>query len=80
MTDRVEIIGPVLPRHTGTKSLQTRRWRKADSNSWSHFSARAHPEPLHLDDALASVNVKLCADEITSLEEPYVRHAVVGFA
>ena len=33
----------------------------------------------HLDDALASVNVKLSADEITSLEEPYVLHAVVGF-
>jgi len=33
----------------------------------------------HLDDALASVNVKLSADEITSLEEPYVPHAVVGF-
>jgi 1-deoxyxylulose-5-phosphate synthase len=34
----------------------------------------------HLDDALASVNVKLSDDEITSLEEPYVPHAVVGFA
>ncbi len=33
----------------------------------------------HLDDALASVNVKLSADEITSLEQPYVPHAVVGF-
>ena len=33
----------------------------------------------HLDDALASVNVKLYADEITSLEEPYIPHAVVGF-
>jgi aryl-alcohol dehydrogenase-like predicted oxidoreductase len=33
----------------------------------------------HLDDALASVNVKLSADEIASLEEPYVPHNVVGF-
>jgi len=33
----------------------------------------------HLDDALASVQVKLCEDEIASLEEPYVPHAVVGF-
>jgi aryl-alcohol dehydrogenase-like predicted oxidoreductase len=32
----------------------------------------------HLDDALAAVNVKLAADEI-SLEDPYVPHAVVGF-
>jgi aryl-alcohol dehydrogenase-like predicted oxidoreductase len=33
----------------------------------------------HLEDALASVNVKLSAEEITSLEEPYVPHAVIGF-
>jgi hypothetical protein len=30
-------IGPVLPLHTGTQSLQTRRWRKRDSNLWSHL-------------------------------------------
>jgi 1-deoxyxylulose-5-phosphate synthase len=34
----------------------------------------------HLDDAIASVGVKLSDDEIASLEEPYVPHAVVGFA
>jgi aryl-alcohol dehydrogenase-like predicted oxidoreductase len=33
----------------------------------------------HLDDAIASVNVKLSTDEISALEEPYVPHAVVGF-
>src|SRR5271169_6337426 len=33
----------------------------------------------HLDDALASINVKLSGAEISSLEEPYVPHAVVGF-
>src|SRR5258706_241352 len=33
----------------------------------------------HLDDALASVAVKLTAQEIAALEEPYVPHAVVGF-
>jgi aryl-alcohol dehydrogenase-like predicted oxidoreductase len=34
----------------------------------------------HLDDAIASVDVKLSAAEIAALEEPYVPHAVVGFA
>jgi len=35
---------------------------------------------LHqLDDAVASVNVKLSVEEIAALEEPYVPHAVVGF-
>jgi aryl-alcohol dehydrogenase-like predicted oxidoreductase len=33
----------------------------------------------HLDDAIASLNVRLSADEVTALEEPYVPHAVVGF-
>ncbi|HEX3860391.1 MAG TPA: aldo/keto reductase [Stellaceae bacterium] len=33
----------------------------------------------HLDDALASLTVKLSPEEIASLEEPYVPHAVVGF-
>ncbi len=33
----------------------------------------------HLDDAIASVEVKLSDDEIAALEEPYVPHTVVGF-
>ncbi|MEA2769507.1 MAG: 1-deoxyxylulose-5-phosphate synthase [Acetobacteraceae bacterium] len=33
----------------------------------------------HLEDAIAAVTVKLSVDEIASLEEPYVPHAVVGF-
>jgi aryl-alcohol dehydrogenase-like predicted oxidoreductase len=33
----------------------------------------------HLDDALASVRVKLSEDEMALLEEPYVPHVVVGF-
>jgi 1-deoxyxylulose-5-phosphate synthase len=33
----------------------------------------------HLDDAIAAVDVRLSADEIAALQEPYVPHAVVGF-
>jgi aryl-alcohol dehydrogenase-like predicted oxidoreductase len=33
----------------------------------------------HLNDAVASVNLRLSGDEITALEEPYIPHAVVGF-
>jgi len=33
----------------------------------------------HLDDALAAVAIKLTAQEIALLEEPYIPHAVVGF-
>jgi len=34
----------------------------------------------HLDDALGSLEVKLSAEEIAALEEPYAPHPVVGFA
>jgi 1-deoxyxylulose-5-phosphate synthase len=33
----------------------------------------------HLDDAIAALSVKLSGAEATSLEEPYVPHAVAGF-
>ena len=33
----------------------------------------------HLDDAIASVDVKLSAEEVAALEAPYIPHAVVGF-
>jgi aryl-alcohol dehydrogenase-like predicted oxidoreductase len=36
--------------------------------------------PHHLDDAVAALAVRLTAEEIASLEEPYVPHAVVGFS
>ena len=34
----------------------------------------------HLDDAVAALAVKLTSDEVRSLEEPYLPHAVAGFA
>jgi aryl-alcohol dehydrogenase (NADP+) len=34
----------------------------------------------HLEDAIAAVDLKLTAEEIASLEEPYAPHPVVGFA
>ncbi len=36
-------------------------------------------KPHHLDDAIAALSVKLTPEEIASLEQPYVPHAVVGF-
>lgn len=33
----------------------------------------------HLDDAVAALSLKLTADEIATLEAPYVPHAVMGF-
>jgi aryl-alcohol dehydrogenase-like predicted oxidoreductase len=37
-------------------------------------------KPHHLDDAVKAVELKLTAEEIKSLEEPYAPHPVLGFA
>ena len=37
-------------------------------------------KPQHLDDAVAALSLRLTAEEIAALEEPYVPHPVVGFA
>jgi hypothetical protein len=34
-------------------------------------------KPNHLTDAMAALQVKLAAEEIASLEEPYVAHPVL---
>jgi aryl-alcohol dehydrogenase-like predicted oxidoreductase len=37
-------------------------------------------KPHHLQDAVAAVELKLTADEVQALEEPYVPHAVLGLS
>jgi aryl-alcohol dehydrogenase-like predicted oxidoreductase len=37
-------------------------------------------KPHHLDDAVAAVELKLTAEEVKALEEPYVAHAVQGLS
>jgi aryl-alcohol dehydrogenase-like predicted oxidoreductase len=36
-------------------------------------------KPHHLDDAVAALSLNLTPEEVSSLEEPYVSHPVVGF-
>jgi aryl-alcohol dehydrogenase-like predicted oxidoreductase len=37
-------------------------------------------KPHHLEDAVAAVGLKLTADEVKALEEPYVPHPVLGLS
>jgi aryl-alcohol dehydrogenase-like predicted oxidoreductase len=37
-------------------------------------------KPHHLGDAVAALSVRLTAEEIESLEEPYIPHPVLGFS
>jgi aryl-alcohol dehydrogenase-like predicted oxidoreductase len=36
-------------------------------------------KPDHLKDAVAALSLKLTAEEIASLEKPYVPHSISGF-
>jgi len=36
-------------------------------------------KPQHLEDAVAAVSLKLSAEEIKQLEEPYIPHGLAGF-
>jgi aryl-alcohol dehydrogenase-like predicted oxidoreductase len=35
-------------------------------------------KPHHLEDAIGALSVKLSADEVRKLEEPYIPHAIAG--
>jgi aryl-alcohol dehydrogenase-like predicted oxidoreductase len=37
-------------------------------------------KPHHLDDAVAAVSLKLTAEEVKALEEPYSPHPVLGLS
>ncbi|MDQ1432256.1 MAG: 1-deoxyxylulose-5-phosphate synthase, partial [Actinomycetota bacterium] len=37
-------------------------------------------KPQHIEDAVAAVDLELTDEEISFLEEPYLPHAVAGFA
>jgi 1-deoxyxylulose-5-phosphate synthase len=37
-------------------------------------------KPHHLEDAVAALSLKLSAEEVSSLEEPYVPHRIAGFS
>ena len=37
-------------------------------------------KPQHLEDAVAASSVKLTAEEVATLEQPYVPHPIAGFS
>jgi aryl-alcohol dehydrogenase-like predicted oxidoreductase len=37
-------------------------------------------KPHHLEDAVAALGVKLSAEEIATLEAPYIPHPILGFS
>ena len=64
----------------GGGNLGNHAWSFPEEDSRPFIKKALEATKLHhLDDALASVAVKLTAEEIAALEEPYVPHPVVGF-
>ncbi len=71
--DRIEEVA----KNRGIPMVQvSQAWVRSKSQVFAPIFGAT--EPWHLDDAVAAMNVKLTADEIKYLEEPYLPHPIVG--
>jgi aryl-alcohol dehydrogenase-like predicted oxidoreductase len=73
----VERVGEVAAARAVPMAQVALAWVLAKSEVSAPIVGASKPEQL--DDAVAAVSLKLTPQEIASLEEPYIPHAVVGF-
>jgi 1-deoxyxylulose-5-phosphate synthase len=74
----VERVGEVAARRGVPRAQVALAWLLTKPMVTSPIVGASKPQ--HLEDAMAALSLKLTAEEIASLEEPYVPHAVVGFS
>jgi aryl-alcohol dehydrogenase (NADP+) len=74
----VDRLGEIADKRGLPRAQVALAWLLAKPGVSSPIVGATRPE--HLADAIASVDVALSEDEITSLEEPYRPHEVLGFA
>lgn len=74
----VDRIGEIAHKHDVSRAQVALAWMLSKSYITSPIIGASKPH--HLDDAVAAVNVKLDADDITKLEEPYIPHPIAGFS
>jgi aryl-alcohol dehydrogenase (NADP+) len=74
----IDRVGEVAAQRGLPRAQVALAWLLAKPGVTSPIVGATKPE--HLKDAIAAVGVKLSADEIKALEEPYVPHPVAGFA
>lgn len=73
----VERVAEIASRHHVSRAVIALAWLLHKPVVTSPIIGASKPH--HLDDAVAALSLKLTAEEIAALEEPYVPHPVVGF-
>jgi aryl-alcohol dehydrogenase-like predicted oxidoreductase len=73
----VDRVGQVSERHGVCRAQVALAWMLAKPAITSPIVGATKPH--HLSDAVAALSLHLAPEEITSLEEPYVPHSVLGF-
>ncbi|WP_347557531.1 aldo/keto reductase [Robbsia sp. KACC 23696] len=73
----VEAVARVAAARNVPRAQVALAWVRSQSGITAPIVGASRPG--HLEDAIASLDLTLSAEEITSLEAPYVPHAVVGF-
>ncbi len=74
----VDRVGQVAEARGLTRAQVALAWllAKPGVTSPNHHATKPH----HLEDAITALSVRLSAEEIARLEEPYVPHPVLGFS
>jgi aryl-alcohol dehydrogenase-like predicted oxidoreductase len=73
----VERVGQVAERRGVPRAQVALAWLLGKPGVTSPIVGASRPE--HLADAAAAVSLRLDADEVVALEEPYLPHPVAGF-
>ena len=73
----IERVGEVASARGVSRARVALAWMLAQPTVTSPIVGATKPE--HLTDALAATSLKLSADELSKLAEPYVPHGVVGY-
>ncbi len=71
-------LGEISEKRSAPRAQIALAWMLAKSFVTSPIVGATKPH--HLTDAVAALSLKLTTDEITSLEEPYTPHPVLGFS
>ena len=74
----IDRVGEVAAAHKLPRAQVALAWLLAKPGVTAPIVGATKPE--HLRDAVAAIDVKLSAEDIAKLEEPYVPHPVAGFA
>jgi 1-deoxyxylulose-5-phosphate synthase len=74
----VELVAEIAAKHGATRAQIALAWMLQKPSVTAPIIGAS--KPIHLEDAVAALSLKLSAEEVSSLEEPYVPHRIAGFS